>query len=77
MYVEIVEILGDVEIVENKIGKAILFSIMDNEYNFNCILYIGQMLPFVTLHDNDKKYNDNDILNLILNKYKLEELKKL
>lgn len=78
MYIELIEILGTVEIEKNKYGKALLFNILDNEYKFNCILYISDLLePFIILHDDDLKYNEKDILNIIFNKYKLKDLKEL
>lgn len=75
MYINVVEIMGNVEVKDKDIGKAILFNIIDDEYTFNCIMYVGtKMDPFIVLHDEDEKYNDKEILKEILNKYNLQKL---
>lgn len=79
MYIELVELMGKIESKDINLGNAILFNVIDNEYSFNCILYTNNDInePFVVLHDIDEKYNSKTMLDIILNKYNLKELKEL
>lgn len=77
MWIELVEVLGNIEYQNYKIGRALLFNIGDDTTNFECIMYVKKGLnSFVTIPE-DVDYKESEILNAIISKYTLEELYKL
>ena len=78
MWVEFVHVLGNIEYKEHKIGRALLFNVVDEDYTFDCMLYVQRgQIPFVTIHDEDNKYSTDDLLKIIVKKYTIEELLKV
>lgn len=77
LIVELNQYLGN---LENDNGKTYIFNVIDSEkeYTFECILYIREDIdPILTIHKDDKQaYKEQEILEIILNKYSKETLLK-
>lgn len=79
MEIDFIEIIGGVKNDSMVDGKALLFSIVDveNKKIFESIVFIHPTLePFITI-ESDIKIDKDVILKAIINKYTLEELRKL
>lgn len=79
MEIEFIEIIGLVKNDSMIDGKALLFNIIDinKNINFECIMFVHPTLdPFLTI-EKHININNNVLLNTILNKYTLIELRKL
>lgn len=79
-HIEYVDFLGDIRNNTNINGKGIIFMILDisDNISFESILFIHPTVkPFITLEN--KEYNQymNIILDIILNKYNINELLNL
>lgn len=74
MDIQLIEYIGQIKNDTGKLGKAFLFSILD-DYSFDCILFIHDDIQFVSLHEEDKK-DKSEILKNILSKYSLQNLKE-
>lgn len=80
MEIELVDILGKPTINDFIGNNVILFKIIDieNNYTFEIIFTILNDKFNVILHDEDKsKYNEDEILKLLIDKYDEQTLKKL
>lgn len=80
MEIELVDILGKPTINDFIGNNVILFKIIDieNNYTFEIIFTILNDKFNVILHDEDKsKYNEDEILKLLIDKYDEQTLKEL
>lgn len=80
MEIELVDILGKPTINDFIGNNVILFKIIDieNNYTFEIIFTILNDKFNVILHDEDKsKYNEDEILKLLIDKYDEKTLKEL
>ena len=74
MWVELIEIIGYIKNDTGKHGKAFLFNVIQEDNNFDCILFIHENVdPFISLHEDDK-YDKQEILKTIFSKYTLAQL---
>lgn len=77
MIIDFVDVLGrGIRNDTGILGKAFIFNvIISEEYNFDCILFVHETeKPFISLHEDDKANNKEEIMKAIFEKYTLTQL---